>query len=250
AAPLTRARAQALRFEVASIKPTKSEGGRGALEVLPGGGLKMGNVTVRNLIAFAYDVREEQVQGGPRWIGSETYDVLAKPDPPDGAIHRQAAPGTAAWNRVRQRTQALLAERCQLVIHKTSKEGPIFALVVAKNGPKLEPLKDADDIPPGTMRSRGQINARAGTMRMLATVLSNWLGRPVEDRTGLTGRYSYRLEYSEPDAGKEATDANPPEVLGASVLTALQEQLGLKLEPTRGAAETIVIDRVERPSAN
>ena len=233
-----------LHFEVASIKPVKNEGGRGGIEFLPGGGLRMGGATLDSLIAFAYDVRPEQITGGQSWMRSEAYDILAKPEPPDAAAGRNMAPGTPAWDRFRQRLQNLLADRFQLAVHTESKPASVYALTIAKGGFKLQPAENAEQIPAGTMRSRGRIDGRAGTMQMLATVLSGMLQRPVEDRTGLTGRYTYRLSYAPEEAPADA------ESLGPSVFAALQEQLGLKLESSRGTVRTIVIDRAQRPSEN
>ena len=208
----------------------------------------MGGVTLKGLIAIAYRVTENQISGGPGWMGSETYEVLAKPERSEATDNPQSivAPGTTAWSRLEQRTQALLAERFQLAIHKDVKEAAGYALVPAKGGAKLQPSAEEDRRPPGTNRSRGRIDGRNGSMLMLATVLSNFLGRPVVDRTGLTGTYTYKLEYSQ-DAGP---DGNPPDLSFPSIFTALQEQLGLKLESQRVPFEIIVIDRAEKPSAN
>jgi len=249
-----------LKFEVATIKPSKSSGGKGGLEILPGGGLKIGGVTLRHLITFAYDIPENRVTGGPHWLGSETYDIVAKAERADSADDRPTtvvAPGTAAWDRVRRRVQALLAERFALVIHKDSKDGPAYALVVTKNGPKLKESQDQGNPRTMRLRSAGRIDAQRGTMHMLAALLTNWLGRPVLDRTGLTGTYDYTVEYAQdhgPVGGgtpsEVPADATPANFSGPSIFIALQEQLGLKLESIRAAVETIVIDRAERPSAN
>jgi uncharacterized protein (TIGR03435 family) len=144
--------------------------------------------------------------------------------------------------------QALLAERFALVFHKDSKDGPSYALVVAKNGPKLKESQDQGN--PRTMRSAGRIDAQRGTMHMLAALLSNWLERPVMDRTGLTGTYDYKVEYAQDSGPEIPADAVPANFSGPSIFIALQEQLGLKLESMRAEVETIVIDRAERPSAN
>jgi bla regulator protein BlaR1 len=259
-APQIRAQSQdtaPLKFEVATIKPSKSNGGKGGLEILPGGGLRMGGVTLKSLITFAYDIPENRVTGGPRWLASEAYDIVAKAERVDQADDRLAtvvAPGTATWDRVRRRTQSLLAERFALVIHRDAKEGPAYALVIAKNGPKLKESQDQGN--PRTMRSFGRIDAQRGTMHMLSALLTNWLGRPVLDRTGLIGVYDYKVEYGQ-DSGpggvapsETPADATPANFSGPSIFIALQEQLGLKLETIRAAVETIVIDRAERPSAN
>jgi uncharacterized protein (TIGR03435 family) len=248
-APPSRAQTAAapLRFEVASIKPTKGEGGKGGLVILPGGGLRMGNTTLKMLIALAYNVRDNEISGGPNWIGSETYAILATPEGSDPADNpgRSPAPGSVAWDRVCKRIQTLLAERFQLVIHKDAKEGAGYALLLAKSGFKLQ--QSSDQGPARTMRDFGRIDAHTGTTQMLAAVLTGYLGRPVVDRTGLTGTYDYTLEYSQEPRG---ADASPPVLPGPSIFTAIQEQLGLKIESARVTTETIVIDRAEKPSAN
>jgi bla regulator protein BlaR1 len=235
-----------LKFDVASIKPTANEGGKGGLDIIPGGGLRLGGSTLRSLIALAYGVMEDRISGGPNWIGSITYDVLAKPENPHPADIGKTtfAPGTPGWNRMQQRLQSLLEDRFQLVLHKDVRETNGYALVIAKGGSKLEQSKS--EAPPGTMRSMGRIDGRNGTMEMLSAVLSNFIGRRVEDRTGLTGTYDYKLEYAQETAGND----NPPEFGRASIFTALQEQLGLKLDSSKVPMVTIVIDRVEKLSAN
>jgi len=239
-----------LRFEVATIKPTHEGGGRGGMVTLPGGELRLGGVTLKMLIAMAYGVRDDQISGGPRWIGSSGFDIVAKPERPEGT--KQPAPGTPGWARMERRLQTLLAERFQLKFHKESKEATVYTLVFVKEGPKLH-RSENEDVPPSTMRSADRIVGRAGTMQMLANLLSNWLGRPVEDQTGLTGKYDYTLEYA-PDSGFAgklgASGAPPADSAGPSVFTALQEQLGLKLQTVRGSIESIIIDRAEKPSDN
>jgi len=228
-----------LRFEVATIKPNKDGGGKGGLDIQPGGGLKMQGATLKDLIAFAYDVRETQVGGGAKWVDSEAYDILARPEypSPEDLPQGVVAPGTNAWDRVRLRLQTLLADRFQLAVHKSSREVQGYALVPAKGGPKLTATSESGN--PSTMRSRGHIIGQRATMQMLCVVLGNWLGRPVVDRTGLKEAYTYKLEYTQEDQSVDP-----------SVFTALQEQLGLKLEPTRATIDSIVIDRASRPSAN
>jgi bla regulator protein blaR1 len=235
-----------LKFEVASIKPTVNDTGKGGLEILSGGGLRMGGVTLKQLISFAYGVHEERISGGPNWISSTSYNVLAKPENPHPADIGQTtfAPGTPGWTRVEQRLQSLLEERFQLVFHKDSKESSGYALVPAKGGVKLgSNLRESQDQGnASTMRSRGAINGRRGSMQMLSTVLGNMLGRPVEDRTGLAGTYDYKLEY--PQEG-------PPSEISSDVrgvFSALQEQLGLKLESAKVTTTTIVVERAEKPT--
>jgi len=253
-APRIRAQATApqLRFEVASIKPASpSDTFKARLELLPGGGLRVGNSSLMHLITFAYDVPESRVSGGPKWLETERYDILAKLEGSDSTVATGNSQGRMAQNQARERLRSLLAERFKLVIHQEAKEGPVLALVMAKGGPKIQPSKQSEDIPPGTMRSATQINARRGTMGMLCAVLSNWMRRPVLNQTGLTGNYDYVLKYA-PDPGESALfpETNPSDASGPSIFTALQEQLGLKLESQRGSLDVIVIDRVEKPTEN
>jgi uncharacterized protein (TIGR03435 family) len=234
-----------LRFEVAVIKKQKREAMKGSMELLPGGGLRMGGVTVKQLISLAYEVREEQIVGGPRWLDQESYSLLAKAEKAEAGtdLPTPSGPGSPAFNRLRERVGTLLNERCRLAVRIDSKASPGYELVLAKSGTKLVPT--TNPLPPGTMRSRGVINGRSGTMTMLATVLTNYVGSPVIDKTGLTGSYDYKLEYADDSGGPDATVSE-----GASIFTALQEQLGLKLERSRVSVDTVVIERVEKPSEN
>jgi len=243
--------AKPLRFDVASIKPASPvDTMKARQELLPGGGLRVSNVSLMQLITFAYDVPESQVSGAPGWVEKVRYDILAKADQSSGSAANPQ--GRMAQMQTRERVQSLLAERFNLVVHPDTKEGPVLALVVAKDGPKIQPSKQSEDIPPGTMRSATQINARRGTMAMLCAVLTNWMHRPVMDQTGLTGNYDYVLKYA-PDPAEShlfPPESNPPDPAGPSVFTALQEQLGLKLESRKGQVEVIVIDRVAKPTEN
>ena len=227
--------AQPLRFDVVSLRPSKDGGGKGGLQTLPDGGLRMGGVTAKQLIAMAYGVREEHIGGGPKWIDSEAYNLLAK-NAEGTRESATIAPGDAGWKRLELRLQSLLADRFSLAIHTVEKSASGYALLVAKGGSKISPVNE--QTPPGTMRSPGRIDGRNGSMQMLAEVLSGLLARPVENRTGLSGGFTYKLEYAVAD------DSGP------SVFTALQEQLGLKLESTKVIARSIVIDRILRPTEN
>jgi bla regulator protein BlaR1 len=233
------------QFEVASIKPSNSEDRRPFFDFQDGGRFTARNIDVRRLIRVAFDIKDFQVAGGPNWIGSDLYDIVAKPPAP--ANHEQ----------VLKMIQSLLADRFQLVIRRETKEMPVYALVVAKNGPKL---KAADGSAPKVIRiRRGLLTAPQGETRLLADMLSNFLGRNVIDKTGLTGKYDLKLEWV-PDENQvamfagmgvpEGFGAPLPDWHGPSLFTALEEQLGLKLESQKGPVETFVIERIERPSAN
>jgi uncharacterized protein (TIGR03435 family) len=244
-----------LKFEVATIKPVGDGGGKGGLQILPGGGIRM-SASPRQLISFAYSVPEDRIAGGSKWMDAEVYELFGKPEGADPADNPRTtvAPGTVAWDRLCRRLQSLLEERFALAIHKTSKEAQGYTLSLAKTGTKLKPSPASG--PARTMRDFGKIEAHQGSMTMLAAVLSNMLGSPVVDNTGLKEAYDYKLEYTQEgrlggrpgapdDAGSGAADPAKP-----SIFSALQEQLGLKLERGKVATETIVIDRATRPTAN
>lgn len=252
---------EALTFEVASVKPADPDARNTSMQLVPGGGLKIVNAHLKGIIAFAYDVHNNsQISGGPGWIESERFDILAKP--PEAAESNTDVRQMTAdqrkllQERIRERLRALLAERFQLTIHRETKELPVYALVAAKNGPKLkESTGDGSQMLRGT---RGELTAERVTMQMFVNNLSRSVGRPVLDKTGLKGTYDFKLEYA-PDSGgapgkggpsEGPAPASSPELSGPSIFTALQAQLGLRLESQKGPVEIIVIDRVEKPSAN
>jgi uncharacterized protein (TIGR03435 family) len=218
--------AQRPQFEVASIKPS-APGARGPTFYNPTSTrFAVSSITAKALIAYAYDVREFQISGGPGWIGSEEYDIVAKPD------------GDVRGDRVLAMARALLAERFHLSLHRESKEMPVLALVVTKGGPKLRASTGSG---PEVRGGRGRFVARNVTMGLFAAQLAGrMLGRPVVDRTGIAGEFDITLEWAF-DQGANS---------GPSIETAIQEQLGLKLEAQKGAVDMLVVDRVERPSAN
>jgi len=256
-----------LKFEVASIKPAAPDSQGTFIQFQPPNGLRVTNMPVRFLIRFAYDVQDFQISAGPGWIKSDRYDIQAKAE---NAADSQTVPDDPRKltddqrktmnEQMRERMRTLLSDRFQLQIHKETKEAPVYALVVAKGGPKLKEN-------PGTaggrqgigMRPGGQANGTAAPLALLANLLSNVLSRPVIDRTGLTGKYDFELKWT-PDAGQEigppgglppgVVPPPPPDPNGPTIFTALQEQLGLRLESAKGPMEMIVVDRVEKPSEN
>jgi uncharacterized protein (TIGR03435 family) len=215
----------------------------------PGGSMRMKNVTLRLLVTYAWDIRDHQLAGGPAWLDTEHYDILAKPE--------SEIPQTPAGRQLQKlMVQALLRDRFGFGYHRETKELPIYELVVAKNGPKLA------DSAPGTqnqlMMSRGKLEAKSMKTGNLADALSSRLGRTVVDKTGLTGDYDFTLEWA-PDMGEnggpkgmpaDAPKEAPQVADGPSLFTALQEQLGLKLESAKGPVEILVIDRAAKPSDN
>jgi uncharacterized protein (TIGR03435 family) len=215
------------QFEVASIRPG-APGARGPTIYNPSRErFAIDSITTKALIAYAYDVREFQVSGGPNWVGSEEYNIVAKPQ------------GEASNEKILAMTRSLLAERFNLTLHHESKEMPVLALTVVKEGPRLHPSEATGG--PEIRGGRGRLVARKVTLGMLAAQLAGRvLGRAVLDWTEIAGEFDVDLEWT-PD---ESPDP------GSSIFTALQEQLGLKLETQKGVVDVLVIDHVERPSAN
>lgn len=244
--------AQPKSFDVATIKPNASNDNRVMFRLQPGGFMATG-VPVRMLIGQAFDVRDFQITGGPGWISSDRWDVNAKaegmPDRPGMALYRPLI-------------QNLLEDRFQLKFHKETKELPVYALVAGKGPHKMKASEaaPAGAGPRGMFRiGRGQANLQGATMAALAQTLSQQLGRPVLDKTGIAGNFDIELNWTpEPGQGGGPFGHMPPGAPppppadngGPSIFTAIQEQLGLKLETTKGPVEIIVVDSIAKPSEN
>jgi len=227
-------------FEVASVKPNTSLSTDSNFNRMPGGGISAINVTLRDLITFAYDIRDYQLSGGPNWLGKDRYDLVAKSNHDDPAGPQ--APFEEAFRLIRLKMRALLADRFKLAIHTETREMPVYALVIAKNGPQLEESKSQDLTIHG---QTGHLVCKKISMKAFAErALSNRMGRTVVDKTGLSGEFDFEVKYLE-DRGAASSDASGPDFL-----TAMQEQLGLKLEPQKGPVEVTVVDRAEKASAN
>jgi uncharacterized protein (TIGR03435 family) len=263
-------------FEVASIKPNRSEDLR-RLALFQSGRYTMIGLTTKLLIERAYGLRDDQVSGGPNWISWDRYDVNAKVDD-SVAAELQKLPPNQREEQLRAMLQALLADRFKLKVSQTTKDLPSYALVIAKNGPKLQEAKPGDTYPNGIKGLDGRPQGRGGasmftgwitsritgqgiSVAFLAMSLSQQLHRTVTDQTGLNGIYDIKLEWANnempaaiparPEGATSGADALPsPESSGPSLFTALEEQLGLKLESKKGPVEVLVIDHVERPSEN
>jgi bla regulator protein blaR1 len=240
-------------FDVATIRPSKPGAGGSTYSFTANQGVKVTNGTLKGLIEMAYDVRDFQIQGGPGWTDSAFFDIVAKVLPPTS----NPGPGTSAKNieETRLRLQALLRERFQLEIRRESRDLPEYILALAKSGPKMK-VGSVNQAGAGINAACGQMVGTNTTMANLAYKLSRTLGRPVVDQTGLPGNYDFVLNWT-PDAGPCAASisASTPQAAtdpgdGPSIFTAIQEQLGLRLESTKGPVETLVIGHVERPSAN
>ena len=223
-------------FEVASIKPNVTGSPRFGHTLAPRT-FTGTNVSTRALIRYAYGIQDFQLVGGPDWAERERYDVVAKSDhEPDG-------------DEMRQMMQALLAERFHLVVHKDQRELPIYALVVARAdrqiGPGLTPIEKECTTDCGASvretRQAATLVGRGISMDALAARLSDSVNRVVVDRTEMRGSYDVQLSWT-PDQSSSTT--------GASIFTAVQEQLGLRLESARGPVDVLVIDGIEHPTAD
>jgi len=230
--------AQTPAFDVATVKPSAPNDRGYTVYSSPSGQLTLANMTLKDLIAFAWDVRDFQISGGPGWINSDHYDVVGKSETARGLF------------QLRPLVQSLLTERFQLVFHKSSKELSYYALVIGKNEANLyrSGLHPSQALSP-EMRGggSGELTARGIPISMLAAQLATSLGRPVIDRTGLTGNFDLNLQWTQQEMldAEQKSDPSRP-----SLFTAVQEQLGLKLESQKGPVEVLVIDRAERPSEN
>jgi bla regulator protein blaR1 len=260
-------------FEVASVKPNKAGQLGMMLRNEPNGRFIANNVTLKLLMEIAYGVKEAQILGAPGWMDSERFDIEAKPED-SFSEEMQKLPQDKRIERSRPLLQSLLADRFQLKLHHDTKDLPVYALLVAKSGPKFPesaaplPTDAPAPGPPGPrpqrgtirMEGRGQLNMTGVGLDQFAEVLSRELGRVVLDKTGLDKRYDFKLRWTPGDddriskAGEgpdgKPSAAPPSDASGPSIFTALQEQLGLKLESQKSPVDTLVIDHVEKPSAN
>jgi uncharacterized protein (TIGR03435 family) len=257
-------------FEVATIKPNHSVGQQMSAGFQPGR-FTASATTIKRLIAFAYHVKPFQVLGGPSWMSSDKFDIEAK-EPDALAEELQKLRTDQAREKMGLLLQSLFADRFGLKVSHDTKELPVYALVVAKGGPKLQEEKpgatnpNVIKDPEGHVVGRDSISVATGhiagpglPMGTLVMLLSFQLNRTVLDQTGLKGKYDVTLQWT-PDDGTAAMPAGlegsspgaapPPDSSGPSIFTAIQEQLGLKLESTKGPVEVLVIDHIERPSEN
>jgi uncharacterized protein (TIGR03435 family) len=234
-------------FEVATVKRADPDE-RSRLLMMQGDHKFIGkNFTLKLLIAAAYDMNPVAISGGPEWVGSEHYDIVA------------VTPGDVRPTRAEQMTmlRGLLTERFKLTFHREAKEFSIYELQVAKGGSKLKPSTAAADVPPvvgpGVVYPQKiDLPGRNASMADFVAVMQRAiLDRPVVDKTGLTGRYDFELVWApdETQFGGEVPVASA-DAPSPPLFTAIQEEMGLRLEATKGPVEAIVVDKVERPLEN
>lgn len=253
------------KYEIASIKRDKAgDITKPVRFVETPGAIYAENFTLRLLIRDAYHVSGYQIVGAPKWVSSEEFNLEAKMAQSTADELQKLSVSNRRLQRQRM-LQSLLADRFGLEVHRETKQGPVYALVVAKNGPKFQESRAkiavAGQDRPGMSIGRGRLVFYNLPIAPLATLLSQQLKRPVVDKTGLTGRYDFTLrwtmdEFQLPAFARTEDDQHwgdnmaSSEPGGPSIFTALQEELGLQLKPEKGAVQVVVIDRVQQPSAN
>ncbi len=227
-------------FDVVSIRPMKNDNNvrTHITNSARSGYIKAVNLNLKALLEVAYDIPDLRMYGGPDWVTSEKFSLEAKADPKFDEQFAGFSPEQGRETK-RKMLAALLADRFKLKVHTEAREMPVYALVVAKRGARLSETSASE--PDLTEAERIVVRAGGDSLAVLAYELSWRLGRPVIDRTGLSYREAFRLEWQEA-ASADAT--------GPSLFTAIQEQLGLKLEPARGLVPVLVIDHAERPAEN
>ena len=233
-------------FEVATVKPAKPEE-QGRAFLVRGRQFSTINTTLTSLISFAYGLQDKQIVGGPDWMTTDKWDIEAQPD----------APGTPNDKQLKSMLQKLLADRFQLKFHQDKKELSAYVLAVSKTGAKMNKNEsDPNGLPGLFFTQLGVLNVRNATMTDFSQLMqSAVLDRPVVNSTALAGKYDFQLKWT-PDESQfggmgikvpppsEAADAPPP------LFTALQEQLGLKMDVEKTPVQVYVLDHVEKPSAN
>jgi uncharacterized protein (TIGR03435 family) len=234
-----------LEFEIASVKPADPSIRTSNVLLGAGESLTIVNVPLRKIIMYAYDIRDFQLAAGPGWISDERYDIVAKSAMADNITLDPPVETDAQRRdrvvRVRERLRSLLSERFGLRVHVEQREHTVLELGIAKGGSKLTAVKT--DNPPGRVSTvDGRIQGYGAPISMLVTQLSIATGLIVEDQTGLRGRYDFVLDWA-PDE-QDQRDTRP------SIFTAVIEQLGLRLERAKGSVKAVVIDHLDRPSAN
>lgn len=230
------------KFEVASIKRNQNPpSGARAISLSAGlshGRLTFEAVTLRDLIQQAYDLQRDQITGCPNWCDSERFDLIAKAEDPN-----------VAKEQVMPMLQALLADRFQLTLHRETKERPGFALVLSKGGSKLKAAGAGESM--GFSTAGNVRTFRAMPIAGLVSYVAGTAKQPVIDKTGLTGSFDFTIDLTPAGNLSPAPEARPDQIdVFSRLREALEDQLGLKLEPQRIAVDNVLIERAERPSEN
>jgi uncharacterized protein (TIGR03435 family) len=233
-------------FEVATVKPVDADVKSGRMFRMDGTHRWVAiNFTLMSLVALGYDLNPRTISGGPDWVDSQHFTIEA------------VTPGDVAPTRLEQMRmlRALLVERFGLTFHRQQKEMSIYALSVASGGPKLKPAAKPDDQPQifGVVYpDKIQVPARSVTMDDFVAMLQRaTLDRPTVNRTGLVGKFDFDLVWAQDETqyGGQVPKA-PDDAQNPPLFTAIQQQLGLRLEATKGPVEALVIDHAEKPTPN
>jgi uncharacterized protein (TIGR03435 family) len=257
-----------ISFEAASVKPNKSGDGNAMIRRQPGGRFNAVNVSVRFLITFAYQLQGYQLVGGPGWTVNDRFDIIGKMEGDSPPMPPGSGP-----DQMMLALRSLLAERFKLVVRRETRELDIYALIMAKAdgkpGPALKPstidcaaeMKGprAGGPPPGpnepvrcgSRQSFGRIQFSGLPLSAFANGIAGQVGRMVIDRTGLSGVWDFELNFA-PERPLDGPGVEPPPVDPnlPTLFTAVQEQIGLKLDPTKGPVEVLVIDSIQQPAAD
>lgn len=230
------------RFEVAAIRSSNAVVARPIIEFPPGGGFRAENVTLKMLIQIAYDIRSEQITGGPSWTDSDLFIVLAKA-PQDGSVSAEAQQEVT-----RQRIQTLLKERFHLALKELASPANGYVLSVDKNGSKMTVADDSQTV---RLRQVGrwQLKAEGVKMSVFASFLGVHLRTTVEDGTGLDGRFNFNLNWTPADL-KDAFTPSAYERPEDSLIPAVKQQLGLQLDRKKVETDKVAIEHAEKPADN
>jgi uncharacterized protein (TIGR03435 family) len=223
-------------FMVATVKPSNPDSSGGWAFPIEGNRVSCTNATLQNILVMAYGIHPRQVAGAPEWFGVVKYDISGIPD----------IPGDPNLKQIQEMYRKLLADRFQLKFHHEVRNIPIYALTIAKGGPKLTAADPNGHHNAGSSGGGGQRTLKFTSMSMPDFVLNMnfYEDRPVIDQTSLPDKYDFTLKWTY-DLSREADPDAPP-----SLFTAIREQLGLRLDAVKGLADVFVIDYVDRPSAN
>jgi uncharacterized protein (TIGR03435 family) len=220
-------------FEVATIRPT-DPGDQSRGFHIAGHRIFIENQDVNTLISVAYAIHQKQIVDTPPWCGTDRYDIIGVPD----------AEGAPNLRQLQEMIQKLLADRFQLAFRREKRPLSVYAITVAKGGPKIaKSAGDPNGLPDQTGNGRGNMKFTNNSMSDFALGMQGYLEKPVVDQTQLTGRFDFVLQWTPNDSQTSNPDA-------PGIFTAVQEQLGLKLVPVKASIDVLVIDHVEKPSQN
>lgn len=247
-------------FEVASIKLSKSDSHPGGIHLLENRFSATGSAIALVTWAYGQDVtpiNRSQISGGPGWIKKDVFDIEAKVD--DSLVEGdwKKLSFDERWNQAMLMLRSLLADRFKLKISHETKDLPVYALVLAKNGPKFAEDNTHPEIGAVSARGPGKLELTSCALAPFFSILSRQpelQGRVLLDKTGLTGHYTFTFQWmpevARPNGGPSADNASSPESSAASLFTALREQLGLRIESTHAPVDVIVIENIDKPSEN